>query len=184
MRAWWTDDELEDWVADLLNAATAAHHSNTFRQNQSAVAVQLAASGSGNYMQAIAMALLTLGGQHGPILDAYDLLAADHPGAVAKVKLQTGRRVPGWGNAFVKGQIDPAWAGTVELLKKGPLWAKVEDVQQVMDAKGLFPNPAALSAAVALTARMPRHICPWVGAMGRILAWSQLYHQFYKEPPR
>lgn len=183
--SWWREEPLTDFERELLDEVTKAHYSNTFRANQSAVAVQLAASGSGNYFQSIAMAILTLGGQHAAIHEAYDIVSSDNPALEARKRLVAGKRVAGWGNAFVKDQIDPAWDKVVLLLKKEPIWFNsIEAVQAVMDSydKKLFPNPACFSATTAVVLKLPRHLCGWVGAMGRITAWSQLFHRAYKEP--
>lgn len=182
--SWWRDTPLADWETELLNAATAAHYSNTFRANQSAVAVQLAASGSGNFYQAIAMATLTLGGQHAPLLDVYAMLDSENPALEARKRLVAGKRVPGWGNAFHKDCIDPAWDGVVSMLEKQPVWERVTAIQEVLDSynKKLFPNPGCLSACIAITVGLPKHLAPWVGVMGRMTGWAQLFARAYKEP--
>jgi citrate synthase len=126
-------------------------------------------------MKAIASGLLTLGAVHGPIEAAYDLLADSSPMHRADVILRSGGKVPGWGNAFVKGGPDLGWA---EVENRLPDWKvkSLEDVTAVLHAHGkrVWLNPAGYTAAVAHLVRMPGRVAPWLFVQGRLAGWSEL----------
>jgi citrate synthase len=86
------------------------------------------------------------------------------------------RRVPGWGNAFVKGRPDPIWTPVEERLPIAQR-AQIERVTLTLHAHGklLFPNPSCFTAAVALTMRLPREITPYLLICGRLGTWTHEY---------
>ena len=165
----WRDEPASVEEIELLNELHAAHAISAFRNNASSVAVANSAAGSGNYFQAIAAALMMLGGVHGPLLQSYDLLAG---------KSFTGTQ-PGWGNSFVKGEPDAAWSKVDLLLEKN--WPSIYSViylktKELHDlGKKIYPNPSIYTAAVAHAIKLPRDVVPILFIRSRLEAWSDIF---------
>lgn len=163
----------------LLSALYAAHAESALRGNNSHQALVLAAHGSGDYLKSICAALMTVGGVHAPLLDTYDLLSCeDLPAAIHRL-MALGKKVPGWGNSFVKGSPDPLWEPVrLLLLDMDPrLSARIDSGTDCLHAAGkdLYPNPSCYTAAVAILTETPREISPYLFLNGRLTAWTLEY---------
>lgn len=180
MTPFWRTDPLNDDEAKLLQLTLEAHAASAFRPNASSVALCNAAVASHDFSKALTGALATLGGAHAPLADTYALLISSECDAPERFLL-TGRKVPGWGNSFVKGQPDPIWElVAVQLERLNPTLAeRLHSVTDMLRAVGkrLYPNPSAYTAAVAITLGIPPHLTPWLFIQGRLLSWSQLFNQ-------
>lgn len=169
----------------LVNALDAAHDASARRQNMSSVAVVNAAKGSGSYTCSIAAAMMTLGGTHGPLEATQRFLesnlAADHSDEI----LRSGRRVPGWGNGFIKGAEDPAWLPVREALRdlRPDLVEKIDAVTARLHAcgKDIYPNPSAYTAACAIALGIPSRVCAFLFVSARLRAWTDLFLDATKE---
>jgi citrate synthase len=165
----WRDEPASVEEIELLNELHAAHAISAFRNNASSVAVANSAAGSGNYFQAMAAALMMLGGVHGPLLQSYDLLAG---------KPFTGIQ-PGWGNSFVKGEPDATWGKVDLLLEKNwkPIHSTISlKTKELHDlGKKIYPNPSIYTAGVAHAIRLPREAVPVLFIRSRLEAWSDIF---------
>lgn len=178
MILWWRKDPLTEWEQRLITAVVAAHVAGTLRTNPSTVIIQQACLGNGgDYCSTIAAAILSLGGPHGPVVAVYDLLAQPDPGVEAQRMLDNGEKVPGWGNSFVKGEMDPRLNAAMDLLKQHPVYEKIQAVQKVMDAKNLYPNPGCVTAAADLALGIPRESAVWLGLQARIPVWTAIFQR-------
>jgi citrate synthase len=176
MSIWWRQEPLSVAEQRLMVELGRAHHRCTFRENPSALAVQLAAGGSGgNYFQSIAAGLMMAGGPHGPLVETYDFLGGPNPAQEARRRLAEGRVVPGWGNSFAKGKLDPLLEPLDEALRGLPIYSVLDSVQQVMTTKGIWPNPSGYTAAAALALRVPRESTPWLAVHSRLVAWTLIF---------
>lgn len=175
MVAWWRRTPLLEEEAALLEAVFKAHFQSTFRQNPSALAVQLVAQASGDYAQSIAAALMTGGGRHGPLEAAYDLLSHPNPAAHTQSLLEAGSTIPGWGSSFSKGAPDPIWAKPHTLIQDFPVAKIIGEVQAMMDRKHVYPNPSCYTAATAITLGIPRECTPWIAVAARLAPWSLIF---------
>jgi citrate synthase len=165
----WRDNPATLEELTLLNELHAAHAISSFRNNPSSVAVMNSACGSGNYFQAMASALLALGGVHGPLIESYDLLSG---------KSFDGKQ-PGWGNSFVKECFDETWRKVDDLLKLNwpEIYSKIESVTQKLHQAGklIFPNPSIYTAAVGHAIGVPREIVPILFVSSRLEAWGEIF---------
>lgn len=165
----WRDNPASVEEIELLNELHTAHAISAYRNNASSVAVATSAGGSGNYFQAIAAALMMLGGLHGPLFQAYDFLAGKQFLGIQ----------PGWGNSFIKGEPDPAWGKIDLLLEKN--WEKIYLVitsktkELHSSGKKIYPNPSIYTAAVAHAIGMPRDVVPILFVRSRLEAWSDIF---------
>lgn len=178
---WWRNTELNGHERELLLAILEAHGAVALRGNISGHAVGAAAQGSGRYVQAIAAALMTLGDKHGPIEEAYRFLSSKAVGSVALEKyIAQGHFVPGWGNAFVKNQADPAFDQVDGLLEKHwpEISGKLRSVTAALHLAGkqLYPNPGAYTAAAAMALGIPGSCAGYLFILGRMDAWSHLFN--------
>jgi citrate synthase len=165
----WRDNPASVEELTLLSELHAAHLISSFRNNLSSVAVASSACGSGNYFQAIASGLLTLGGLHGPLIQSYDLLSG---------KTFEGNQ-PGWGNSFVKGIFDETWRQVDDLLKEHwpAIHSKIESTTNALHSNGklVFPNPSIYTAAVGHAIGLPREVVPILFVSSRLEAWSEIF---------
>lgn len=164
-----------------MQRVDAAHRESARRNNVSSMAAVNCFAGSGDLNKAVASALLSLGGRHGPIDLAYKLLASSDPVGEAATMLSLGLKVPGWGNGFVRGEIDPIWIPVHQQIA-----SSFPEVALTMDAihatikgagKNIFPNPAAFTAAAAIIVGLPRRLSPLLFIQSRLPVWVELIQE-------
>lgn len=160
-------------MADPLGAVLEAHDKSARRPNGSTEVLQIAFAGSGDYLKALTGALSTLGGQHGPIVATYRLLACDDPAAAAGRILDAGGKVPGWGASFPLP--DPDWTEAEAAIREASpaLAAKIDAVTERLGHK-VLPNPSTWTAAAAILTGIPAELAPWIFVNGRLWAWTQI----------
>jgi len=73
-KPFWRDEPLTTEETDLLLNLNVAHGNSVFRDNISTSTLLNTYIGSGNYLNAVSAALLTLGAVHGPIIETYEIL--------------------------------------------------------------------------------------------------------------
>lgn len=136
-----------------------------------------AAKGSGDFGKACIAALATLGGEHAPITAARRFLY--NPRRTVYEMLESGERVPGWGNAFYRYRPDPAWDAVALRLKvQHPQHhIRIDTISKELLACGkhLFPNAAAYTAVVAHIIDLPLGAEAALLLLGRVPAWVELW---------
>jgi len=156
----------------LFNLLFQAHFECTFRDNCSTMALQQAAFGSGKLANGIIAALACLGETHGPIEEAYEVLKSN------EVREGT---IPGWGNSFIRGEVDPAFLKVDQFIESTHprLHSRLREITDTLHARGkqVFPNPAAYTAAAAIILGMPQNLAPLLFIQARTQAWGFLYHR-------
>ena len=166
---------------DLYEAVLDAHACSALRGNISHQALSLAALGSGQYFQSIVAALMTLGGLHAPLAQTYAFLSTPSPADHAEMFLANGLRVPGWGNAFVKGREDPLWDRCREqIMEQDPgLGQKIEMVTSVLHAHGkrLYPNPSCYTAAAGMILGYDAASVGYLFLQGRLRMWTEEFQR-------
>lgn len=171
----------------LLDALYAAHDAVALRGNLSHQSLALSAIGSGDYFKSISAALLTLGGVHAPLWPTFQLVSS--PAAVEHVTrlVSMGRKVPGWGNSFVKGGPDPAWQGCATLLdQENPaLSARIAAITRTLHGLGkpVYPNPSCYTAAVAIHYGFDIDAVGELLIRGRLSAWTREFIRVKREAP-
>ena len=162
-------------VDTIFACVSQAHAASALRGNLSHQALALAAQGSGDYTKAIAAALMTIGGLHAPLLQTYDFLTGD-PAHEVEARLAAKQRIPGWGNAFVKGTPDPIWHDMDQLIRaEDPQWGLTLDaVTEQLHAAGrrLYPNPSCYTVIAGILLGVPKPALPYLFLNGRLTAWT------------
>lgn len=161
----------------LLTALWDAHQAVAMRGNASGSAFTMAYQGSGDYTKALAAALATLGGRHGPIRETHQFLTI----ALAAVKLEwapwVGVKIPGWGNSLVKGQNDPDFLRVRDHLENlnQKLVERIDAITGALHARGkrIYPNPSCWTAATAITVGLPAELSPYLFIAARLPVWSR-----------
>ena len=102
-----TTDNQEIDLDQIMLLFDAGHSRSAARENLSTQAVINSWVGSRDYTKALTGALSTLGGVHAPIVETAEFLQAarmaeDLP-ALIDSYLTSGKKIPGWGNSFIKG---------------------------------------------------------------------------------
>lgn len=184
MVKWWLNNEpLTEVEAKLVAALYGAHGECVFRPNCSTTALQQAAGGSRSLHQSLIAALACLGEMHGPIEEAYAFIQS---GLMLPTEFRLGvdHKVPGWGNSFVKGQIDHSFLPVDQMLEANfpRTHNRLREITDALHARGkhVFPNPAAYTACVAMVLQMPIHLAPMLFIQARIEAWSSVFHHTLK----
>jgi citrate synthase len=142
--------ETEELLDTLCWCNQAAATTNA---NASSAAVANAAVCGSRFEHSVASALLTFGKIHGPIMEARGLLYHTQSGEVVDW-LEEGLNLPGWGNAFYKKSIDPAFVPMEHLIKEQ--YADHHDkitriAELIFKVRGrvLYPNAATYGAVTA-----------------------------------
>lgn len=177
MRAFWRKEPLTAGEEKLLLAVLQAHHASAGRNNVSSQAVGIGAIAANDYGKAIAGAIMTLGGVHGPIEAAVRLLEAPDVAREVRARLGARQRVPGFGNSFHRGEMDPLWRDVATLIAVTDAGAQLAHAQRALREAGkdLYPNPAGYTAAAAMAVGMPAAVAPFLFLSGRLEAWTEIY---------
>lgn len=166
----------------LRQALMQAHFDAAINNNNvSSAAVRQVASVGKALPEAIAAACLTLGEIHGPTFQTrYTLFEAENEEIEAL--LMQGHRIPGYGNAFFKEGIDPAfkivermiYQDTVEI---GQRIDEVGDLIVRVKGKRFYPNAAAFTASVAHILDVPWHTEIGLVIVARVPAWIRQFNE-------
>lgn len=171
----------------LLEALYAAHDAVALRGNLSHQSLALSAIGSGDYFKAISAALLTLGGVHAPLWPTYQLLSTPNPVEHIQRLVGMGRKVPGWGNSFIKGEPDPDWHVCATMLEQEnrDLSGKISMMTAALHAlkKPIYPNPSCYTAAVAIHYQLDIDAVGELLVRGRLSAWTREFIRVKREAP-
>lgn len=161
-----TDDELA-----LIRAVFEAHQKSTFRDNVSSQFAVAGALSSGRYTNGLVAALSSLGGVHAPVAECMDFLESE--GVINPHK-----KVPGWGNSFIKGEPDEDWQEVDTIISEmNPLlYQKIVDTTDYFKAirKNIYPNPGCYTAAANLILGIPREIAAYLFVSARLDSWTNL----------
>lgn len=179
MNVFWKQKPLAASQAKALTLILQAHEQAAMRDNISTVTVRNAAIGSGNFTNAVAAALLTVGAVHAPLIPAYQFLAQFNPDEIDEFArhIEMGGTIPGWGSDFVKDGPDPVLKPIADCIAENFVQIH-ERIQRVTDelharSKMVWPNLAAYSAAAGMAIEIPPPILPWILVQGRLAGWSR-----------
>jgi citrate synthase len=168
-----------DSAKKLFEIVSRAHVESTYRDNPSTIAVKLSAQSSGKFGNAVIAALSMLGNPHGPVQEATEMLSSSDPLEFAKVYIDGGGKVPGWGTSFVKGKLDPAWEEANTFVKENyqELHSIVDEITRMLHDRGkmIFPNPACYTAITAIVNDIPADAASYVFISSRLPAWFDIY---------
>lgn len=168
--------EFEPKIASLIECCIDCHQQAALKNpNASSAAYQNALMGSGNVENGIASAILTLGKNHGPISEARVVFVewSRHEFGI----VNDGYKVPGFGNSFFRGRIDPSFEPLDTLLRCdfSHLSNRIDELTKWMQAyKPLYPNAAMYTAAVCHAAKIKPGLESALFIMARIPAWINL----------
>lgn len=181
LKFWANNEPLTAEEQRLVDTLYAAHAACVWRGNCSSLALQQAAGGSRSLTQSYIAALASLGEMHGPIEEAYTILAPDSRSVGLEFLATHVGKCPGWGNSFIRGRIDDAFLPVDNCLEANfpRSHARLREITAALHARGkyIFPNPAAYTATTALILGMPRHVAPMLFVLGRTEAWAELFHR-------
>ncbi len=95
-------------------------------------------------------------------------------------QLEDGDILPGWGNAFYKKSIDPAFVPMEHLLKTGyRVHAdRLDEVAELIfkvNGRVLYPNPASFTAVTAEILDFPAGVEMMLAVMSRLPTWTRQY---------
>jgi citrate synthase len=179
MKVFWTDKEISEEGSTLMQLCLDAHAQSAMRDNVSTSVLKAAAFGSGNFAQSLAAALCSLGGEHAPLEETYDIIQEASDSDIHDMIIM-GNRIPGWGNSFVKAAPDPAWEPVDKCLKTHfhTVHNRVESITQILFESGrnVFPNPSCFTAATGLAVGMPKNLLSALFIHGRLNSWAQIFH--------
>lgn len=163
---------------ELLQAVFDAHDmAARNNQNSSSGAAVNAFFGSAQLTNAIASAILTLGDAHGPINPARFVYERFDERAL-KSAIESGMKIPGFGNSFFKDSIDPAWSRVREIIEADFPRAsgRINQLHGWMKeiGKDLHPNAALYSAVICSELGMIPGSESAIFILARTCAWTSL----------
>ena len=167
-----SEAERQFLLAAVWDAQAASARANT--QNASNVAVCTVGQASLTLTNALAAGILATGGLHAPVTLARELIF----GSPLPDSLPEGA-VPGFGNSFHRGQIDPVWQPLAKHLKDEhwSAWQMIEAWAGLLAGAGKahHVNAAGLTAAVAYLVCWPVGLEPVLVIQPRLTVWAALY---------
>ena len=151
------------------------------RENLSSEMISCAAKVEKDFGSACIMAIASLGGLHAPIEQTIKLLSDPNAIRTARVLLQDGSKVPGWGSSFVKGEKDPIFNTLEGMIYKHSmkLWCIIIDITDSLCSKNIWPNAACYTAACCILNEIPPCVAIKTLIQGRIDSWSDIYTNNY-----
>ena len=163
---------------ELLQAVFDAHDmAARNNQNTSSGAAVNAFFGSAQLTNAIASAMLTLGDAHGPIGPARFVYEKFDERSL-KSAIESGMKIPGFGNSFFKDSIDPAWSRVREIVDVDFPRAsgRINQLHGWMKeaGKNLHPNAALYSAVICNELGMIPGSESAIFILARTAAWTSL----------
>jgi citrate synthase len=168
---------------DLLIAELRLAHVNSALNNDnlsSNLVKQMAIVGK-SFTEALATAILSLGDVHGPTYQARRMLFYTDRKSLIRA-INDGVIIPGFGNAFYKDNIDPAWIDFRKILEaEYPENAKqIDEIAELLSklkGKDLYPNPAAYTAATAHIMDMLPGTEIGLAIAARMGVWAKQWHE-------
>jgi citrate synthase len=171
-------EEVTPEKLELLQAVFDAHDmAARNNQNASSAAAVNAFFGSAQLTNAIASAILTLGDAHGPIGPARFVYERFDERSL-KSAIESGMKIPGFGNSFFKDSIDPAWSRVREIIEVD--FKKSNDrINQLHGwmkeaGKDVHPNAALYSAVICNELGMIHGSESAIFVLARTAAWTSL----------
>lgn len=168
---WWRPSPLTQRERNILSDCVSAHANAARRENISSVVLCQTLQGSGRIENAVAAAILTVGGRHAPFQATYEMLDHDNTDVWVRAILHARKRVPGWGSSFEKAGPDPMLAALA-----GHHGALLDPLTAALHEHGrmVWPNLSAYTAATALELGMPAEGMLWMFVTGRMPVWCAM----------
>lgn len=168
--------EYGEGIPELLECCINCHQEAALKNpNASSAAFQNAFLGSGSVENGIASAILTLGKNHGPIIDARVVYEHFEEGDFEMIK--RGVKIAGFGNSFFKDGIDPSFEPLDRQIRYDfpKVAERIDELTKYMHKyKRIYPNAALYTADVCSEARFKRGHESALFIMARIPAWINL----------
>jgi len=122
--------------------------------------------------------MLTLGGKHAPIKEAYDWWLDAPTTYRLGLEFHCNGIIPGFGSSFIKGKSDEKLHPISQhLFHHYPEWydiiAKVKDSLHQKN-KIIFPNLACYTAITAIILEVPRRLCDSLVLEARLPEWINI----------
>lgn len=161
----------------LIDKVLTAHRTSALEnENVSSIALSLASSVNADFHHSVSSALLTLGKTHGPITMTREYIYGLGLEEIATA-VRNGEIIPGWGNAFFKNDIDPAWVKVSEHIRLHNIdhWNKLNQITEVIEnckGKRLYPNASAFTAVTSHIVGLPLGLEMILTILGRLPAWG------------
>lgn len=149
--------------------------------NVSSITLRQAAAVGKGFPEAMAAAILMMGQVHGPLTQTRQLLFCTDNETILSF-LEGGGILPGFGNAFHKEGIDPAWERVDEYITEfyPEVSARITEVADILSefkGKTMYPNPGTFTATVAEILDLPWGTETSLAVMGRMPAWTKQYDE-------
>jgi citrate synthase len=177
----WLGVQEVEGADELIDAVLLAHKQAAMANpNASSNALYSTSQLKVPFSQAVASALLTLGGPlHGPMSEARELIYGWAPEDI-KASLDLGEKIPGWGNSF-HDELDPSWVEVDKIVREkfanhatrlDAITSLIEDVKK----QKIYPNAAGYTAVTAHIVGLPLGLESLFFILGRLPAWAVQHH--------
>ena len=128
-------------------------HSNACKRNNvSSVLIKILSSTGKGFFDSIIPAIISFGNLHGPIEQTYKLLIKDEQelNKLVDRALKNNKKIPGWGNSFVKGKRDNLWDNCDKILEINhkELYKKIKFITNKLKSKKYLSKCCMLYSCV------------------------------------
>lgn len=135
-----------------------------------------------SFTQTVAMALLSMGGAHAPIVHTHSLFRVSNIIFRDEVErlVSNGSKIPGFGSSIVKGGYDPVLTEYGrDVFGHMPMWLdsleEMTEIVQDISGKKIFPNAAAYTVMTAIAYSKDATWAERNVIAGRLPFWAYLY---------
>lgn len=160
----------------LLATLIDGHRKAAINNNcVSSAALRNASVGGADPSVCYIAAMATIGRVHAPVTAARYILFNEDRDLWIKV-LDSGAKLPGFGNDFFKSDIDPAFEPAFDLLPLETRDRLIGMSAAILHRKKkiIYPNAASITAAVAHTLNLPAGAELLILLMGRGAGWNTI----------
>lgn len=172
-------DSLNEDQSKLLGLTVLSHQEATaHNHNLSREVCKAASDGSGNPINGIVAAILSIGGRHAPLVQARETLVNATRQSLESSMVDDKYRVPGFGNSFFMESIDPAWKNINDFIEERyPSYhirlKELGDIIHDIIGVRLYPNAAIFTAITCEICCIPRGMEYTVLIFSRLPIWAQ-----------
>jgi hypothetical protein len=160
------------------------HYKCAQRENASTSIIKAMAQLSKPFNDAVAAALLSMGGKHAPVREAQICFTSWRMARDMKDEMAFPPVVPGFGSAWFKKQRDPDVETFLnELFNHKDFQHLADDLDvytnlvRKFTGKDIYPNAAMATSVANIALKRPPELAVGLVIQGRISAWEEIYYQ-------
>lgn len=172
--------DLDENQAGLMESLIEAHQQAAIsNSNASSLAIVMAYPCSGSFASATISAICNIGQLHAPLIAARSTYRHATQLSIQS-DIESGHRIPGFGNSFYRNCVDPTFLKFSSLLARHypASSARIEELSacmwEVLRPSRLYPNAALYTAAACEVCGVPDGVETAIFMVARIPIWASI----------